>query len=547
MKKQLLIFSVLIIFYQASIAQNVGIGTSAPTAKLHIKGSADTSQLMIDAAAAQMNTHPLIRLRNNSGNDLLWIHSDDTSNIFIGFNAGRVNDAANGAKNNLFIGSGTGYNNTEGSSNIGLGLNALYNNVSGVFNTGIGWHSLFSNSTGNYNTALGNAMEFNTTGAYNTGLGHGALYNNITADGNTAVGGFALFSNTYGTYNTALGASALKNNTTGHYNIAVGPLALFSNTTECCNTAIGYEALVFNTGRGNTAVGHQTLKKNTTGINNTAIGYKSLQSNTTASSNIGLGFMTLMNNSSGNNNIAIGPMAMGINQTGSQNTAVGGGALGNTSASDNNTVLGWQAGSSANMGWNNTLIGAESKSTVNDVFNSVALGYNVSITASNQVRIGNTSNNSVGGYANWTNISDGRFKKNIKEDVRGLDFIMQLRPVTYQLDITGLRKKLNEPDEYLKESKMDLAIAEKESMIQTGFVAQEVEAAAKKLGYDFSGVDKPKNENDLYGLRYAEFVVPLVKAVQEQQKMIETLQTKIALLEMKVKHGPETKLATLNH
>jgi len=42
-----------------------------------------------------------------------------------------------------------------------------------------------------------------------------------------------------------------------------------------------------------------------------------------------------------------------------------------------------------------------------------------------------------------------------------------------------------------------------------------VEEAAKELGYDFSGVDAPKNDKDFYGLRYAEFVVPLVKAVQE--------------------------------
>ncbi len=35
------------------------------------------------------------------------------------------------------------------------------------------------------------------------------------------------------------------------------------------------------------------------------------------------------------------------------------------------------------------------------------------------------------------------------------------------------------------------------------------------MNYDFSGVDAPKNQNDLYGLRYDEFVVPLVKAVQE--------------------------------
>ena len=39
------------------------------------------------------------------------------------------------------------------------------------------------------------------------------------------------------------------------------------------------------------------------------------------------------------------------------------------------------------------------------------------------------------------------------------------------------------------------------------------------MNYDFSGVDAAKNDKDLYGLRYAEFVVPLVKAVQELSKM----------------------------
>lgn len=36
-----------------------------------------------------------------------------------------------------------------------------------------------------------------------------------------------------------------------------------------------------------------------------------------------------------------------------------------------------------------------------------------------------------------------------------------------------------------------------------------------------SGVDKPKNKDDYYGLRYAEFVVPIIKAMQEQQQMID--------------------------
>lgn len=55
----------------------------------------------------------------------------------------------------------------------------------------------------------------------------------------------------------------------------------------------------------------------------------------------------------------------------------------------------------------------------------------------------------------------------------------------------------------------------------TGFIAQEVEAAAKEAGYNFSGVTAPKNSTDLYGVSYSQFVVPLVKGMQEQQAVIE--------------------------
>jgi len=50
-----------------------------------------------------------------------------------------------------------------------------------------------------------------------------------------------------------------------------------------------------------------------------------------------------------------------------------------------------------------------------------------------------------------------------------------------------------------------------------------VEAAAKKLNYEFSGVDKPQSKDRVYGLRYDNFVVPLVKALQELSKMSEGL------------------------
>ncbi len=58
-----------------------------------------------------------------------------------------------------------------------------------------------------------------------------------------------------------------------------------------------------------------------------------------------------------------------------------------------------------------------------------------------------------------------------------------------------------------------------------------MEQAAREIGYDFSGVDAPKHEHDLYGLRYAEFTVPLVKAVQEQQQIIENGKLRMENLE----------------
>lgn len=110
-------------------------------------------------------------------------------------------------------------------------------------------------------------------------------------------------------------------------------------------------------------------------------------------------------------------------------------------------------------------------------------------------------------------------------------FFSIVRPVTYRLDAEGidafLRKGYTprQPDEENERLHRE-GLKKKSSITYTGFLAQEVETAAKKTGFDFSGVDKPQNERDLYGLRYAEFVVPLVKAVQEQQVIIETLQQK---------------------
>jgi trimeric autotransporter adhesin len=109
--------------------------------------------------------------------------------------------------------------------------------------------------------------------------------------------------------------------------------------------------------------------------------------------------------------------------------------------------------------------------------------------------------------------------------VPGIDFIMKLQPVTYHFDARKYDAFIGRPDSVI--SKQTENYTKAEATIRTGFIAQDVEKAAKELGFEFSAVHKPSNEKDNYSLAYAEFTVPLVKAVQEQQKTIIALEKKI--------------------
>ena len=107
-------------------------------------------------------------------------------------------------------------------------------------------------------------------------------------------------------------------------------------------------------------------------------------------------------------------------------------------------------------------------------------------------------------------------------DVYCLDFINQLRPVSYNLDLDAIDdffvEKYNQRD-----SSRSVRGYAKKQLRQSGLIAQEVESTSKYLGFDFSGIDAPQHENDYYGLRYAKFTVPLVKAVQELSRENERL------------------------
>jgi len=409
--------------------------------------------------------------------------------------------------NALINGAKVGIGNCADTTSTVLGRNALNYNGSNTYNTAIGCNALLSTNTGVCNVAVGNkALTANAGGSFNTAIGNSALYKIAGYSNNTAIGNAAMSSMQYGSENVAIGVNALRGtgctSLLNEYNVAVGNYALEAINGGDYNTATGYHALSLNeSGSYNTATGYYALDSNYSGYMNTAGGFQAMRHNSTGGYNTSTGGYSLFNNTSGSYNVADGYGALYNNLTGICNTGVG------YYANVSNAAL----------------------------TNATAIGFGASANASNQVRIGNSSVTSIGGYASWTNVSDGRVKMNIKENVPGLEFINKLRPVTYNLDITAA-DKLTGVNHILinKEEKgigqlYNKARRQKEQVTYTGFIAQDVEKAAQSLQYDFSGVDVPKNDKDLYGLRYAEFVVPLVKAVQELSRQNEEMKKEIEM------------------
>jgi hypothetical protein len=425
---------------------------------------------------------------------------------------------------------------------ISLGEYAAVNSSTGLRNIAIGLNSLNTNSTVSDLIAIGDSSLFSQVGGsgWNIAIGSKALKSNTTGYNNTALGIVTLLSNTTGVQNTALGAGVLRMNTTGDNNTGCGTYSLALNTTGQSNTAIGSQSINQNTtGYNNTGTGVQSLYSNTTGYNNTALGFQSLHSNTTGYENTSVGQGALATNSSGTFNTAVGEGALSSNSTGHNNTSIGGGSMGGNVTGTYNTGVGVNSLLSNVSGTNLSAIGFGTDVIGSNLNNASALGTLATVNASNKVVIGNSGITTIGGYANWSNLSDGRFKTSVTENVPGLDFILKLRPVTYHFDAYGFEKFLGRPDSLIQ--LLDDSYKQVARQIRTGFIAQDVERAANNIGYDFSGIHKPTNEKDNYSLAYAEFTVPLVKAIQEQQALIEKQQ---AVIERLVKEVEDLKQIT---
>ena len=113
------------------------------------------------------------------------------------------------------------------------------------------------------------------------------------------------------------------------------------------------------------------------------------------------------------------------------------------------------------------------------------------------------------------NTSDKNQKNTILESDLGLDFINRLKPKSYKWN--------------------------SKTRTHYGLISQDIESVLSDISKetkDFAGfikspkdIDDKNNTEFVYGLRYNEFISPMIKAIQEQQTIIEDLKARIETLE----------------
>jgi hypothetical protein len=117
----------------------------------------------------------------------------------------------------------------------------------------------------------------------------------------------------------------------------------------------------------------------------------------------------------------------------------------------------------------------------------------------------------------WLTYSDARVKDNVKALNYGLDQVLELRPVSYH--------------HHGSQFSNDSLIVTDDNAKEIGFIAQEVYDVIKEV------VQKPEDDNiELWSMNYEKLTPVLVKAIQEQDQMIQLLKDDNVRLSKKMDH-----------
>lgn len=474
------------------------------------------------------------------GNESGFTNTTGASNVFIGYKSGYSNLTG---YNNCFMGQESGFKNYSGRMNVFLGNKAGYNNYDGDFNVFIGYNCGVQNTSGSRNIFVGYESGYaNSTGWGNTFVGEASGTANTEGYGNSMYGNNAGFSNTDGDYNTTSGYSAGSGNTTGNYNSCFGAESGSLNYAGSSNSVFGYQA-----GRGSSGIsfnnnsffGYRSGYTNTTGSNNSYFGHQTGYSNLTGTGNVFIGYNAgysetgsnklYVDNSSTTNPLIYGEFdgdyvkingdfdvlnlatVGGLDVNGDADVSGSFGA-GTTTMDGTYMRLLTDPGSAAiptNYVYQGGMVNSASKPYAFTVYDALwvtshafidgtitaPLVYSTAVGAAyTDLYIDSTGKI---GYLS----SSERYKKGITE-MEDVSWLFKLRPVNYSYKTDGANKK-----EY-------------------GLIAEEVE----KVNPSFV---KYNQDGSVETVNYSSLITPMLKAIQDQQKMIEELKKEIEALKAK--------------
>ncbi len=396
----------------------VGIGTNAPTHRLHVFTTGTSARVVVEAtgvnSSAQfslkndaidwqvgVNLLDNFRIRDNTGgNDVFTIESGASANSLYIDSTGNVGIGDSNPTEGRLVIKGTNTEAVEGAEMISALADRDFSSDTGKWTGGATWtvdngdNNIATHTAGDNNFTLDNtALTTNPVGGSTYAITF--RHNASTAGGATAlrvcIGGAcgpwvgsdlpahtethvisanntsALYFDTDATWAGTIDSVSIKEVTVStsvltlnNDNSSIG-LEVRSGGAGDDNVFIGVESGKANTtGWENTALGHFALSVNTVGAENTAIGAYSLQFNTTGDANTAVGASSLYNNTVGVENTAIGIYSLEANTTGNYNTAVGASALAKNTSGFENTAVGTYSLQANTVGFENSSLGLAS-------------------------------------------------------------------------------------------------------------------------------------------------------------------------------------------
>ncbi len=342
----------------------------------------------------------------------------------------------------------------------------------GVFSTSIGHNNIAS---GQYSISMGAENEA-------TGVTSIALGNSLTSSGLASVA-MGYHSTASGQYSTAF----------GYGNTASGSMS----------AAIGYSCI--SSGYASIAMGERT---ESSGFHSIAFGYITEASGDKSTA---MGAYTLASGyystAVGKNTVASGDYSMSIGENVNSKSAY-------------ETVIGrWNADYTPNSttNWNSAdrifVVGngtaSATRSNALTILKNGRVGLQTVTNPTFALELPNSATDGIGkGRANaWSTYSDGRIKSKRKSIIYGLREIMMLNPLYYY-----------KHNSIIKDGKIQI---NEDGSYDIGFIAQDVYKVIPEI------VSVPNNEYlDLWSMSYEKLTPILVKAIQEQQQIIDNQKKK---------------------